>query len=250
VSELLEKWRRFTPARVALGRSGYAAKTRDQLEFALDHARARDAVQEELDVERLAAGLEAEEFEKPLALASAAGHKRDYYLLRPDEGRRLTEQSRRLLVMEPSGPDLALVLGDGLSARATHEYGVALARAIRRELPELTFSRVLLARGARVALSDEIGELLGAPISVILLGERPGLSTSESLGAYLTFDPRRGRSDAERNCVSNIHRQGLGVDAAAWKIAFLVRAALQQGRSGVTLKDTGEVNRLGEEIPT
>ncbi|RXH34973.1 ethanolamine ammonia-lyase [Bradyrhizobium nanningense] len=231
--------RSFTPARVALGRSGASLPTTALLDFTLDHARARDAVHAAFDARRLLADLSA------LGLAvtevrSQAVDRRDY-LRRPDLGRRLEPGSAELLERAASAPcQIAIVIGDGLSAAAVHAHAVAL---VRRLLPLLAaddgvaIGQIVVASGARVALGDEIGAILGARMVVMLIGERPGLSAPDSLGAYLTFAPKPGRSDAERNCVSNIHRAGLSYDEAAVKIAWLVREGLARQVSGVALKD-------------
>ena len=231
--------RSLTPARVALGRSGASVPTKALLDFTLDHARARDAVHAAFDAPRLRADLRA------LGLAvtevkSQAVDRRDY-LRRPDLGRRLEAVSAEALAREASAPgQLALVIGDGLSAAAVHAHAVAL---VGRLLPlladgdDVAVGHVVVASGARVALGDEIGAILGARMVVMLIGERPGLSAPDSLGAYLTFAPKPGRTDAERNCVSNIHRAGLGYDEAAFKIAWLVREGLARQVSGVALKD-------------
>lgn len=231
--------RSFTPARVALGRSGASVPTKALLDFTLDHARARDAVHAAFDAPRLLADLRA------LGLAvteatSQAVDRRDY-LRRPDLGRRLEAGSAEALARAASAPcQLALVIGDGLSAAAVHAHAVALVRRLLPLLAEgddVAIGHVVVASGARVALGDEIGAILGARMVVMLIGERPGLSAPDSLGAYLTFAPKPGRTDAERNCVSNIHHAGLSYDEAAFKIAWLVREGLARQVSGVALKD-------------
>jgi ethanolamine ammonia-lyase small subunit len=230
--------RALTPARVALGRAGPSLPTRALLDFTLDHARARDAVHAAFDAKALVAqlagvGIAASE------VHSRAGNRRDY-LRRPDLGRRLDEASAAQLANgEMSAGKLAIVIGDGLSPSAVHAHAVELMRHL---LPHLTGSQIVLgpvviASGARVALGDEIGAILKAAILVVLIGERPGLSAPDSLGAYLTFAPAIGRTDADRNCVSNIHREGLSYDEAAFKIAWLVREGLRRQITGVALKD-------------
>jgi ethanolamine ammonia-lyase small subunit len=231
--------RTFTPARVALGRSGASVPTKALLDFTLDHARARDAVHAAFDAPQLAADLRA------LGLAvtevsSQAVDRRDY-LRRPDLGRRLAPRSVEALGQAASAPcQLALVIGDGLSAAAVHAHALVLVRRLLPLLAEgehVVLGHVVVASGARVALGDEIGAILGARMVVTLIGERPGLSAPDSLGAYLTFAPTPGRTDAERNCVSNIHHAGLSHDEAALKIAWLVREGLAREVSGVALKD-------------
>lgn len=230
--------RSLTPARVALGRSGASVPTKPLLDFTLDHARARDAVHAAFDAARLAADLRA------LGLVvtearSRATDRRDY-LRRPDLGRQLDAGSAELLAQSATEPcQLAIVIGDGLSAAAVHAHAAALVACLRPLLAEgdVAIGRVVVASGARVALGDEIGAILGARMVVTLIGERPGLSAPDSLGAYLTFAPKPGRSDAERNCVSNIHKAGLSYDEAAFKIAWLVREGLSREVTGVALKD-------------
>ncbi|PPQ19332.1 Ethanolamine ammonia-lyase light chain [Bradyrhizobium shewense] len=246
--------RAFTPARVALGRSGASVPTKALLDFTLDHARARDAVHAAFDAARLVADLGA------LGLAvtevrSQAVDRRDY-LRRPDLGRRLDPGSAEVLARAASAPcRLALVIGDGLSAAAVHAHAVALARRLLPLLAEgddVAIDHVVVASGARVALGDEIGAILGARMALMLIGERPGLSAPDSLGAYLTFAPKPGRTDAERNCVSNIHHAGLSYDEAAFKIAWLVREGLARQVSGVALKDESAdraPRRIGTALP-
>jgi ethanolamine ammonia-lyase small subunit len=234
----LRDLRRLTPARVGLGRSGAGMPTDALLAFTLDHARARDAVHAPFDIEALMQGLGASDLE-PFAVRSRARDRKDY-LRRPDLGRMLDEDSHRLLGAQGDGPcRLAIVIGDGLSPAAVNRHAVEL---VRRLIPHLTADAIgidcaVVASGARVALGDEIGAIINARMLVMLIGERPGLSTPDSLGAYLTFAPRIGRTDAERNCISNIHGAGLGYEEAAARIAWLVRAGLARGITGVALKD-------------
>jgi ethanolamine ammonia-lyase small subunit len=237
----------LTPARVALGRSGASLPTEALLDFTLDHARARDAVHAPFDAPSLAAAL-GELGLRTVAVASNAV-ERQLYLRRPDLGRRLDPASVQRLAGEvlagevPAGEaddkPLTVVIGDGLSPKAVHAHA---ADVMRHLMPRLAADRigvglVVVASGARVALGDEIGAMLGARMVVMLIGERPGLSAPDSLGAYLTFAPRIGCTDAERNCVSNIHRAGLTCDEAAFKIAWLVREGLRREVTGVALKD-------------
>jgi ethanolamine ammonia-lyase small subunit len=230
--------RELTPARVGLGRAGISMPTRALLEFTLDHARARDAVHAAFDVSGLTAGL-AELGLHPLQVCSRAGSRKDY-LRRPDLGRTLDPASRQLLAGEGGGVGrLAIVVGDGLSPSAVNAHAVALVRSLMPLLSAdgIAIGRTVIASGARVALGDEIGAMLGARMIVMLIGERPGLSAPDSLGAYLTFAPRVGLTDAERNCVSNIHGAGLGYDEAASRIAWLVCEGLAREVTGVALKD-------------
>jgi ethanolamine ammonia-lyase small subunit len=234
----LKDLRSLTPARVGLGRAGASLPTDALLAFTLDHARARDAVHAVLDVSAIASGLAALGFEA-LQVASCA-HSRADYLRRPDLGRKLDSSSQHLLMSRDSGScQLAIVIGDGLSPSAVNAHAIALLRNLipRLALGGIETGHAVVAIGARVALGDEIGAIVGARMVVMLIGERPGLSASDSLGAYLTFAPRVGLTDAERNCVSNIHAAGLGYDEAAFRIAWLVREGLNRGITGVALKD-------------
>jgi ethanolamine ammonia-lyase small subunit len=235
--------RDLTPARVGLGRAGASLPTRALLDFTLDHARARDAVHAAFDVPALLAGVGDVGFQA-LSVASRAVDRKDY-LRRPDLGRQLDQASVQLLTDRGgsnacSNPcDVALVIGDGLSPKAIHAHAVLLLRdlAPRLAAARIEICHVVVASGARVALGDEIGAILGARMVVMLIGERPGLSAPDSMGAYLTFAPKAGLTDADRNCVSNIHREGLSYDEAAFKIAWLIREGLARKVTGVALKD-------------
>ena len=174
-----------------------------------------------------------------MQVASQAPNRADY-LRRPDLGRMLNADSQALLADKVHGAcDLILVIADGLSPTAVNLHAAAVTAELLRLLQEsgIAFGHVVVAQGARVALGDEIGEILAARMVAMLIGERPGLSAPDSLGAYLTFGTKVGRSDAERNCVSNIHGSGLGSAEAAFKIAWLIREALARHLSGLALKD-------------
>ena len=177
-----------------------------------------------------------------LEVASEAT-QRDLYLRRPDHGRRLSAASRELLTRRDAKPaDLALMVGDGLSAAAIHAHAAPMVAAFLPHVAQLklTLAPTVVATGARVALGDEVGALLKARAVAVLIGERPGLSSPDSLGVYLTFAPRPGRSDAERNCISNIRSEGLDHRMAAFKLAWLVREALAKSLTGVGLKDESD----------
>jgi ethanolamine ammonia-lyase small subunit len=243
----LERLRELTPARVGLGRAGASLPTRALLDFTLDHARARDAVHAAFDVAAIVSGLKSLGLE-PFHVGSGARNRQDY-LRRPDLGRTLDQDSRQLLTSYSSGAcRLAIVVGDGLSPAAVNAHAVALVRNLvaRMGVDGIEPGHVLVATGARVALGDEIGAILGARMMVMLIGERPGLSAPDSLGAYLTFAPKPGRTDAERNCVSNIHAAGLGYDEAAFRIAWLVREGLAREITGVALKDESGSRTSGQ----
>jgi ethanolamine ammonia-lyase small subunit len=232
--------RRHTFARIAIGRSGASLPTEELLRFGLAHAQARDAVHVPLDAARLCAELAAQGLES-IEVHSQAGD-RATYLRRPDLGRRLSEASRALLAEHAGqGCELACVIGDGLSSRAVQCNALALLCELRPLLAADTLGRpVVVAQQARVALADEIGELLRARAVLMLIGERPGLSSPDSLGVYFTWAPRAGRVDSERNCVSNIRPEGLGYAQAARKLAWLLDAARRLGASGVMLKDESD----------
>jgi ethanolamine ammonia-lyase small subunit len=231
----------LTPARVALGRTGPSLTTQEVLKFQLAHARARDAVHVPLDAESLSGGLIG--LGATIVRVQTAATARDVYLQRPDLGRRLDNRSaRRLDTLRQIGCDIAIVVADGLSSHAVANNAVPLLTQLLPKLAcfDLTPAPIVIAEGARVAVGDEVGERLGARIALVLIGERPGLSSPDSLGAYVTHDPRVGRTDAERNCVSNIRAGGLAVEAASSKIAWLISAALAAGLSGVRLKDESD----------
>jgi len=236
--------RQLTPARIGLGRVGGSQPTAPLLDFDLAHARARDAVHAAFEVEPLLRDLEASGFAAPLVVASEVRSRMEY-LLRPDRGRILDETSRVRLQEHAKATgscDLALVIADGLSAVAPARHAVPLLREWRCQSTGTLPANVTLvvAHCARVGLGDAIGEILQAKAVVVLLGERPGLSSPDSLGAYLTWAPRAGRTDAERNCISNIRPEGLPYIDAARKLNWLLSEAQRLQISGVALKDDSE----------
>ncbi|SPE38738.1 Ethanolamine ammonia-lyase light chain [Candidatus Sulfopaludibacter sp. SbA3] len=218
--------RQFTPARVALGRSGHSLPTAELLRFQLDHARARDAVYEELDAASLA---------RPHLLLRSAAPDRVTYLRRPDLGRKLSQDSRARL--ERGDFDAALVIADGLSAPAVHHHAGPLLDALLPLLEDWSLAPLTMVLQGRVAVGDEIGELLGARQVAVLIGERPGLTSPDSLGIYLTYGPRPGRTDAERNCISNVRTEGIPYTLAARKLHFLMQEARVRKVTGVELKE-------------
>ena len=241
--------RRFTDARIGLGRSGSGQPTREVLKFALAHARARDAVNTPMDWAPVESGLAALGLET--RRVHSAAESRDIYLRRPDLGRRLGAESRQALAGIGGSPDLLLVVGDGLSSTGIAANAVQLVAAV---LPYARNSGwrlgpTLLASEARVALGDEAGEFLKAKAVAVLIGERPGLSSPDSLGVYLTFDPKAGRKDAERNCISNVRTGGLGTEEAAFKMAWLLREAFKRRMTGVSLKDESNFQLDGRREP-
>jgi len=237
---IAERWAQLavlTPARIALGRTGASLPTREVLRFGLAHAQARDAVHEPFRADDIAAALGALPLETVRA-ASAARTRQDY-LRRPDLGRGLSPESRAALSAHRGAFDLAIIVADGLSSTAVHQNAVpfiaALLPHLRRQ--QRSLSPVVIASQARVALGDEAAHALGARMALVLVGERPGLSSPDSLGAYLTFAPRPGLTDAARNCISNIRPGGLSFGAAAFKLAWLIDQAFLRSLSGVELKD-------------
>ncbi len=237
--------RALTPARVGLGRSGVSQVTRDVLSFQLSHAQARDAVHARLDANALAEAigrLESLHGATILRLHSAA-NDRSEYLQRPDLGRRLDESSCRTLEENVDGQaDVALVLADGLSALAVERHAAPLLDRLVPRLGGRNLGPLCIVEQGRVAIGDEIGQVLRARLSMVLIGERPGLSSPDSLGAYITWAPRTGRTDAERVCISNIRAAGLGYDEAAEQLERAVSEAFQHQLTGVALSPARELN--------
>lgn len=233
--------RRFTSARIALGRTGGSQVTGAVLDFRLSHARARDAVQSVFDPGALELSLREKGLET-FGLSTAAGDRRTY-LLRPDLGRRLSHEARQTLMSQTTGwgrRDLAIIISDGLAAQAAERHAAATVVPLVGALTAAgwTIYPILVVPYGRVKLQDEIGEVLGARHTLMLLGERPGLGTPDSLGAYFTHMPRAECTDADRNCVSNIRPEGLAPADAADKLARLLHESARLGLSGVALKDT------------
>ena len=221
------RWRAATKARIGLGRSGDALPTKALLDFELAHSRARDAVHGTVDFAALAKSLP-----EPSIHVRSQAADRLTYLRRPDLGRRLDADCD----LPRGGCDLAFVIADGLSARAVEAHAVPLLQAVLGRLDGWTIAPIVLAEQARVALGDEIGARLGTACVAVLIGERPGLSAADSLGIYLTWDPKPGRRDAERNCISNIHGGGLDTDSAARMLVWLLSEARRRKLSGIDLK--------------
>jgi ethanolamine ammonia-lyase small subunit len=217
-----------TPARIALGRSGASLPTREVLAFGLAHAKARDAVHDALDVPRLLRDLQSIGYAAQ-SVRSAAGD-RATYLTRPDLGRKLDGKLS-------GNTEIVVAIEDGLSAIAVQTHAVPLLRELQAVSEKWNSVAVVVATQGRVALGDEIGERMKAKLVVVLIGERPGLTSPDSLGVYLTWMPRVGRIDAERNCISNIRPQGLGYAEAARRLDWLTSAALARGVTGIGLKD-------------
>jgi ethanolamine ammonia-lyase small subunit len=230
--------RRFTAARIALGRTGVSMPTAPQLAFQLDHALARDAVHMALDDEALARALTESLGLTCVRLRSAAG-ERATYLRRPDLGRMLDDQSRMELGQCVAGHDIGFVIADGLSALAIERHALPFLRAWLDLLApgSMSLAPLAIVRQGRVAVGDEVAQLLGVQLVVMMIGERPGLSSPDSMGLYMTWQPRVGLTDERRNCISNVRPEGLTYPEAAARLHYLVAEARRRGISGVTLKD-------------
>ena len=245
--------RRLTPARIALGRTGTSIPTGAQLDFQFAHAQARDAVHLPFDHVGLSSQL-AERGRDSLLLHSAAVDRHSY-LQRPDLGRRLSDESAQALrdyaAANPGGVDLAVVVADGLSALAVHKHTVPFLTRMEEQTHAegWSLSPVILVEQGRVAVADEVGQLLGAKMVVILIGERPGLSSPDSLGLYFTYNPKVGLTDAYRNCISNVRLEGLSYGMAAHRLLYLMREACRRQLSGVNLKDEAQVQTLDSDDP-
>jgi ethanolamine ammonia-lyase small subunit len=237
VADGLSRLRRFTPARIALARAGSGQTTATSLNFMLDHARARDAVHATLDFSAIAEALRAQGW-KVLHVHSAAGDRAEY-LRRPDLGRRLSPAMRPLVANQMRGNDVAIIAADGLSAFAITTNLLPVLDCLRPLLlaRRRTIGPLVLVEQGRVAIGDEIGALLDAKLAVVLIGERPGLSAADSLGAYITWRPRIGTMDSGRNCISNIRPAGLAPQQAAMQIADLIARAFAHTVTGVRLTD-------------
>ncbi|HXA64924.1 MAG TPA: ethanolamine ammonia-lyase subunit EutC [Bryobacteraceae bacterium] len=230
----MKSLREFTPARVDLGRTGHSLPTSELLDFQLAHAKARDAVHLPLDVTSLI--LELKQKNIPCVMLASEANDRITYLHRPDLGRRLNAESREQLAPLKSEYDAAFVIADGLSALAVHRHAAPLLELVLAKL-DWNIAPVAIVEQGRVGIGDEIGELLGSKLAVVLIGERPGLSSPDSLGIYLTWQPRAGCTDADRNCISNIRAEGLGYGLAAHKLLFLMNESRRLKLSGVQLKE-------------
>ncbi|WP_065908959.1 ethanolamine ammonia-lyase subunit EutC [Pseudomonas sp. 58 R 12] len=245
--------RRLTPARIALGRTGTSIPTNAQLDFQYAHAQARDAVHLPFDHAGLSSQL-AERGRDSLLLHSAAADRHSY-LQRPDLGRRLSDESAQTLrahaEANPGGVDLAVVVADGLSALAVHKHTLPFLTRMEEQTHAegWSLSPVILVEQGRVAVADEIGQLLGARMVVILIGERPGLSSPDSLGLYFTYNPKVGLTDAYRNCISNVRLEGLSYGMAAHRLLYLMREACRRQLSGVNLKDEAQVQTIESDDP-
>ncbi len=244
--ELVRSLRQYTTARVGLNRAGRGLATHEVLDFQLSHAQARDAVHAALDVPSLLNGLR--ERGLPACVLRSAASDRAGYLRHPEQGRVLSTESAAKLVAAPC--DLVFVITDGLSALALARHTLPLLDEILPLLKQQwSVGPICIVEQGRVAIGDAIGAALQAKISVVLIGERPGLSSPDSLGAYITWMPNPGRTDAERNCISNIRPEGLAYAAAAKMLAFYLNEALRQKLTGIKLKLAGDFVLPENEAP-
>ena len=238
LSELIRAIRARTPARILAGRAGVSYRTATQLELRRDHAAARDAVHAEVDLVRDLGAELVQRFGLFEVRTRAAG--KEQYLMRPDLGRQLDDAAREAVGSQcPAGADLQVVVGDGLSAAAVAAQVPGLLPRLEAQarLRGWSFGRPFFVRYCRVGVLNDVGEMLGPAVVVLLIGERPGLATAESLSAYLAYRPRPGDTDARRNLISNIHARGVGTDEAAWRIAALAERMRQAQASGVAVKE-------------
>ena len=241
---MIDPWgdlKKYTLARIALGRAGGSLSTREWLDFKLAHAKARDAVHCEFNSEKLLADLKVFGYE--IRVVGSQVSNRTTYLQRPDLGRRLNKESVAIIKAERVKTDLVFIISDGLSATAVHAHAANLLKLLLPKFNPLfwTIAPLIIARFGRVALEDEIGALIGAKTAVILIGERPGLGSPDSLGAYIVYNPRRGNTDADRNCVSNIRSAGLDYSQAADTLFYLLDQAKRRKLSGIKLKDDRKI---------
>lgn len=246
VSNLWEKLKDFTDARIALGRTGGSLKTQELLAFRKDHALAKDAVWADLDV--MALRKQLDDLQIPSLLLSSQAESRETFIKRPDLGRKLSEHSiAEIQNSKVQASDISIILADGLSANAIFLHAIPFLQKFLPKLKGLSIAPISIVSQGRVAISDEIGEAFSSKISIILIGERPGLSSPYSMGIYLTYNPKAGNTDEKRNCISNIRTGGLPYAYAAEKLAFLCSEALRLKLSGVHLKDTFDHHLLKNE---
>jgi len=246
-----EKLKQFTDARIALGRAGCSIPTRALLEFQLSHAQAKDAVYQDMNVPYLSEQLLQKQLQS-IHVQSNAPNK-EIYLKRPDLGRQLSNQSKDILIKEyaeNSKPyDVCIVVGDGLSARAIEANAIPFIAALSEQIQQENWSLapIALATGSRVALGDEVAEIFKASMLVMLIGERPGLSSPDSMGIYYTWNAHTGCLDAKRNCISNVRPAGLSIPIAVQRLMALLKKSKQLGFSGVNLKDEHQLSDIGFE---
>jgi ethanolamine ammonia-lyase small subunit len=231
----MRELREFTMARVGLGRAGDALPLREVLKLRAAHSAARDAVHETMDLAGM--GLECRRRGWEYLTLHSAAADRIEYLRRPDRGRRLDDRAKSLLATHSAHFDAAIILGDGLSPLAVHRHAIAVLELLLPKLEGWRLAPLAIVEQARVAVGDEIGAALNAALALVLIGERPGLTSPDSLGAYLTWNPRPGKTDAERNCISNIRPEGLSYEDAAGRLFALMTESRTRQLSGVTLKE-------------
>jgi ethanolamine ammonia-lyase small subunit len=234
----LEQLKQFTLARIGIGRAGVSIPIKQSLELKLAHANARDAVYSELDTDKILSDLK--QFEMPVLLLHSQAAYREMYLQRPDLGRQLDEKSVVMLKdYSDNKTDIAIIIADGLSATAVNHHAANLLKVMIPQLRSagLKLGPVTMVKQGRVAVADDIGSHLKAKLSLILIGERPGLSSADSMGCYITYSPKIGLTDESRNCISNIRPHGLTFKHASKKILYLVLEAFRRKLSGVGLKD-------------
>jgi ethanolamine ammonia-lyase small subunit len=233
----LKSLKEFTAARIAIGRAGVSIPTKRSLEFNLAHAHARDAVYSVLDIDGLSDSLK--QFDLPILTLHSKAESRAQYLQRPDLGRKLKKTSVSKLEESAGNYDVVIIIADGLSATAVNEHAAVVIKHLMSLLSgaKLKPAPICLIEQGRVASGDKIGHELNAKMSIMLIGERPGLSAADSIGAYLTYNPKPGLTDESRNCISNIRPQGLKPQLAAEKIFYLIQEAFRMKLSGVGLKD-------------
>lgn len=244
-----EKLKQFTDARIALGRAGCSIPTQALLEFQLSHAQAKDAVYQDMDVSYLSEQLAQRQLQS-VHIQSNAPNK-ELYLKRPDLGRQLSTPSKDALIKEyaenPKPYDVCIVVGDGLSARAIEANAIPFIAALNEQIQQenLSLAPITIATGSRVALGDEVAEIFKAPMLVMLIGERPGLSSPDSMGLYYTLNAYSGCLDAKRNCISNVRSAGLSIPVAVQRLMALMKKSKQLGFSGVNLKDEHQLSNIG-----
>lgn len=247
--DLWSKLRSFTDARIGLGRVGISMPVSENLKFKLAHAQARDAVHQPFDTDALVHLFQQAKI--PCKVRESAVKDRNEYLTRPDKGRVLNIESRTSLSEEARGWDISLVVCDGLSTRAVHENCPDFLIPFWQLATDAKYSiaPVQIVRNGRVAIGDEIGELLAARLTVVLIGERPGLSSPNSLGIYMTYEAKAGCTDETRNCISNVREKGMRTEEAIQKLAYLIEKSLSEAKSGVLLKDKMQSNYLPFATP-
>lgn len=236
----------YTPARIARGRAGHSIPTSELLKFQSDHAQARDAVYSELAIQKITNNFN-KSFDLQVLILKSEIKNRPQYLQRPDLGRTLSQKSREeLMAANVSESDICFVIADGLSAQAINQHALPFLESLLPRLQEINWkiAPICIVEQGRVAVADEIGFLLKSEIVVILIGERPGLTSPDSMGAYITFHPYVGMTDESRNCISNIRPEGMNFQMATDKILYILTEIKSKKLSGVSLKDEYNINIL------